>query len=207
MTTETKVKWRMKGDAIGACSCDWGCPCNFDAAPTKGWCEGGYAFHINEGRYQDTKLDGLTIGFFVHSPAAIHLGNVTGYVLLDEKATLEQREALGRILSGELGGPFAVFASVLVKGIGPDFVPVEWKFDGGNSHVRFGDKAEARLKMIENPVTGGKSGFTLKMSSGLLTDEADLMATSVFRINHPELTYDHSGQYGETFRFNYSGEG
>lgn len=29
----------------------------------------------------------------------------------------------------------------------------------------------------------------------------------VFRVNHPELSYNHSGQYGETFRFNYSGEG
>ena len=207
MTTETKVKWRMKGDAIGACSCDWGCPCNFDAPPTRGWCEGGYAFHINEGRYQDTKLDGLTIGFFIHSPAAIHLGNVTGYVLLDEKATLEQREALGRILSGELGGPFAVFASVLSKVIGPDFAPVEWRFDGPRSRVRFGNLAETSLGAIANRVSGAESGFSLKMTSGLLTDQAELMKSSVFRINHPELTYDHSGQYGETFQFNYSGEG
>jgi len=207
MVTETKVKWSMKGDALGSCSCDWGCPCNFDAAPTKGWCEGGYAFHINEGAYQDVKLNGLTIGFYAHSPAALHLGNVTGYILLDEKATPEQREALGRILSGELGGPFAVFAGILVKVIGPDFTPVEWKFDGPRSYVRFGDKAEAGLKMVANPVTGEESGFTLKFSNGLLTNEAELMSTSVFRVNHPELKYDHSGQYGETFHFNYSGEG
>ena len=207
MVTQTKVKWSIKGDALGTCSCDWGCPCNFEAPPTKGWCEGGYAFHINEGRFADTSLDGLTIGFYIHAPGAIHLGNVTGYVLIDEKATPAQREAIGRMLSGDMGGPFAVFAAVLTKVIGPDFVPVEWRFDGPNSYVKFGDRAEAGLKMIENPVTGEKSGFTLKMSAGLLTDEAELMASSVFRVNHPELKYDHSGQYGETFRFNYSGEG
>lgn len=207
MVAETKVKWSIKGDALGSCSCDWGCPCNFDAPPTKGWCEGGYAFHINDGSYRDVKLDGLTIGFYAHSPAALHLGNVTGYLLIDEKATVQQREALGHIFAGDAGGPFAVLASLLVKVIGPDFVPVEWKFDGANSRVRFGDKAEAALKMIENPVTGEKSGFTLKMTNGLLTDEAELMATSTFRVNHPEMSYNHSGQYGETFRFNYSGEG
>jgi hypothetical protein len=207
MVTETKVTWAMKGDALGSCSCDWGCPCNFDAPPTKGWCEGGYAFHINEGQLGDTKLDGLTIGFFAHSPAALHLGNVTGYLLVDEKARPDQRAALGRIFGGEVGGPFAVLASLLVKLIGPDYVPVEWKFDDANSHVRFGDRVEMGLKMIENPVTGEKSGFTLKMTNGLLTDEAELMASSVFRVNHPELSYSHSGQYGETFRFNYSGEG
>jgi len=207
MPTATKVKWSMQGDALGTCSCDWGCPCNFDAPPTKGWCEGGYAFHINEGSYQETKLDGLTIGFYAHSPAAMHLGNVTGYLLIDEKATPEQRAALGRIFGGEVGGPFAALASLLVKVIGPDFVPVEWKFDGPHSRVRFGDRAEAALSRIKNPVTGQESGFSLKMTNGLLTDQAELMATSLFRVNHPELSYDHSGQYGETFRFNYSGEG
>ena len=207
MATQTKTKWSMKGDALGACSCDWGCPCNFDAAPTKGWCEGGYAFHINEGRYGDTKLDGLTVGWYGHSPAALHLGNVTAYILMDEAASPHQREALVRILGGELGGPFSILASLTTKTIGPEFVPVDWKFDGPKSHVRFGDRAEARLAMIKNPVTGDESGFTLKMTAGLMTDQAELMASSMFRVNHPELSYDHSGQYAETFSFNYAGEG
>jgi len=207
MATQTKVAWSLKGDALGSCSCDWGCPCNFDAPPTKGWCEGGYVFHINEGHLDDTSLVGLTVGFLAHSPAALHLGNVTGYLLVDEKATADQRAALGRIFGGELGGPFAVLASLLVKLIGPDYVPVEWKFDGPNSYARFGDRVEMGLKIIENPVTGEKSGFTLKMTNGLLTNEAELMASSVFSVNHPELSYNHSGQYGETFRFDYSGEG
>jgi hypothetical protein len=201
-----KIKWAVKGDALGSCSCDWGCPCNFDAPPTKGWCEGGYAFHINEGNWGDVPLDGLTFGFYAHSPAALHLGNVTGYLLIDEKTTPEQREAILKIASGDAGGPFAIFAALLVKVIGPDFVPVEWKFDGPNSYVVFGDRAEARLEMIKNPVTGEESGFTLKMTAGLLTDESDLMKSSVFHVSHPELTYDHSGQYAETFHFNYSGE-
>jgi hypothetical protein len=207
MVTQTNVKWSMRGDALGACSCDWGCPCNFDAPPTKGWCEGGYAFHINDGAYNDTSLDGLTIGFFVHAPAALHLGNVTGYVLIDEKASDAQRAAIGHILGGGLGGPFGALAGLLVKVIGPEFVPVEWKLDGVNSYARFGDRVEQRLAPIKNPVTGAESSFNLKMSAGLLTDEADLMTSSSFFVKHDELSYDHSGQYGETFRFNYSGEG
>jgi hypothetical protein len=207
MVTQTKVKWSMRGDALGACSCDWGCPCNFDAPPTKGWCEGGYAFHINDGAYNDTSLDGLTIGFFVHAPAALHLGNVTGYVLIDEKANDTQRAAIGHILGGTLGGPFGALAGLLVKVIGPEFVPVEWNLDGANSYARFGDRVEQRLAPIKNPVTGAESSFNLKMSAGLLTDEADLMTSSAFFVKHDELSYDHSGQYGETFRFNYSGEG
>ncbi|HUF52785.1 MAG TPA: DUF1326 domain-containing protein [Dehalococcoidia bacterium] len=201
-----KVKWAIKGDALGSCSCDWGCPCNFDAPPTNGWCHGGYAFHINDGSFGDVSLDGLTVGFFANSPAALHLGNVTGYLLVDEKATDDQRAALAKIVGGQGGGPFAVFASLLVKVIGPDFVPVDFKFDGSNSYAVFGDRVELRLEMIKNPVTGEESGFTLNMTAGLLTDKAELMKSKTFRVSHSEMSYDHSGQYGETFKFNYSGE-
>lgn len=198
-------KWMLKGDALGACSCDWGCPCNFDATPTKGWCQGGYSFHINEGNFDGAKLDGLNVGFFVNSPAALHLGNVVGLLLVDERADEKQRAALMEIYGGNAGGPFAALATLLVKVIGPEYVKVDWKFDGPNSHAVFGDRAETRLAMIENPVTGDKSGFTLNMTAGLLTNKAELMKSSRFRISHPEMAYDHSGQYGETFGFSYSG--
>ena len=45
------TKWNAKGVLIGACSCDWGCPCSFDAPPTQGKCEGGYVWNITEGRF------------------------------------------------------------------------------------------------------------------------------------------------------------
>ena len=41
----------MNGSLIGACNCDWGCPCNFDAPPTYGHCEGMYVWAVDEGRY------------------------------------------------------------------------------------------------------------------------------------------------------------
>jgi len=44
------------------------------------------------------------------------------------------------------------------------------------------------------------------MTKGLLTDESHPMTNRIFRLSHPELSYDHSGQYGETFKFNYRSE-
>jgi hypothetical protein len=94
----------------------------------------------------------------------------------------------------------------MVKTIGPEFVPVDWHFDGPDSYVQFGERVQVNVELIKNPVTGEESTFTLKMGAGLLTDEAELMKSSTFRINHPELSYQHSGQYAETFHFNYSGD-
>ena len=42
----------LKGHLLGACSCDWGCPCGFEARPTQGFCEGNYVWHIEEGQYR-----------------------------------------------------------------------------------------------------------------------------------------------------------
>ena len=206
MTTQIATTWAIKGDALGACSCDWGCPCSFDAKPTYGSCEGSYAFHITEGRFNNVKLDGLSFGLAVHSPAALHLGNVTAYVWMDEKATPTQREALGTLASGAAGGVFAIFAGLITKLIGPEFLPVECVIDGPKSHVKVGDRLEIALALITSPVTGEESGFKLQMTKGLLTDESHPMTNRIFRLSHPELSYDHSGQYGETFKFNYRSE-
>ena len=36
----TQVKWTMEADYLQACNCDYGCPCEFEAPPTQGYCEG-----------------------------------------------------------------------------------------------------------------------------------------------------------------------
>jgi hypothetical protein len=47
-----KISYHLKGVMLGACNCDWGCPCNFEAPPSKGFCEGGYLWHVQEGTYE-----------------------------------------------------------------------------------------------------------------------------------------------------------
>ena len=89
-----KISYYLKGVFLGGCSCDWGCPCNFEAPPTKGFCEGGGIWQVEQGHYGDVPLDGLRFGGFVHSPAALHLGNVTLLVLVDDRADARQREAI-----------------------------------------------------------------------------------------------------------------
>ncbi|MBA2642648.1 MAG: DUF1326 domain-containing protein, partial [Actinobacteria bacterium] len=38
--------WQAKGTVLVACNCDFGCPCNFNAPPTTGDCEGGWTWHF-----------------------------------------------------------------------------------------------------------------------------------------------------------------
>ena len=46
MATETTTKWRMNAEYLQACNCDYGCPCEFQAPPTQGHCDGIGAWRI-----------------------------------------------------------------------------------------------------------------------------------------------------------------
>ena len=51
--------WYMEGPYIKNCSCDPGCPCDFNSYPTKGHCEGMAGMRIDKGHFGDTDLSGL----------------------------------------------------------------------------------------------------------------------------------------------------
>jgi len=90
----------MKGTVLVACNCDYGCPCNFNARPSYGKCEGGWTWHVQEGSYGDTVLDGLNFSIYVNWPGAIHEGNGEALILVDEHADDRQREAIATLVKG-----------------------------------------------------------------------------------------------------------
>src|SRR4051812_7744540 len=111
MATAKKVKWFFEADFLQGCNCDYGCPCEFEAPPTKGHCEGLGIWKINKGRYGQVPLQGLGLAFSARWPQAIHKGNGTAAIFVDVKADARQREALLNIASGQAGGlPFEIIA-------------------------------------------------------------------------------------------------
>src|SRR5690606_4191067 len=94
------VDWRLKGEWVKNCSCAFGCPCDFNARPTQGHCDGLVAMNIKEGYFADVGLNDLKFAMTVHFPGALHEGNGTIQPIIDERADQRQREALLEILSG-----------------------------------------------------------------------------------------------------------
>ena len=106
-------RWTMQGTVLIACNCDYGCPCNFNALPTTGKCEGQWTWHIEEGTYDGTDLGGLTFTLAVNWPGAIHEGNGEGLLLVDERSDESQRDAIHLLVKGEAGGPWGVLGWTL----------------------------------------------------------------------------------------------
>src|SRR5258708_1898683 len=148
------LSWSFDTDYLQACNCDYGCPCEFSAPPTPGFCEGLGAWRINQGNHGDTRLDGLGLAFAAHWPKAIHEGGGTVCAFIDEKANPAQRDALVQIVSGSAGGlPFEILATTFSKMLEPRFVPFQFHMDGRNSSVQLGDAMRISVVPISNPVT------------------------------------------------------
>lgn len=174
------AKWSFEAEYLQACSCDYGCPCEFQAPPSQGFCEGVGGWKIKKGTYDSIALDGLGLAFAARWPQAIHLGNGTAAIFIDERATAEQREALLQIASGQAGGmPFEILAATLTTVLEPKFVPMTFEFNGRNSKARIGDSVEIGLSPIKNPVTGTEEGVRIVHETGFIFQQAEVTAAPV----------------------------
>src|SRR6266436_5095709 len=127
------VEWRVRADEFANCNCAYGCPCQFNALPTHGFCEAAAGWKIHEGHFGDVRLDGLNTAFFIHFPGPVHEGNGTIQLVIDERADPRQRDALVKIMSGEETEEMAtmwwVFSAMSPNKLEPLFVPIELEVD------------------------------------------------------------------------------
>lgn len=197
--------WRMKGQVVIACNCDYGCPCNVNARPTLGQCEGGWTWQIEEGLYGDVRLDGLHAGLYADWPKAIHEGDGVAICLIDTRANDDQRAALRALVEGQAGGPWAVFRKTFRELHGPEFVRFTVDTQGQLPRVSAEGVVEISTEFIRNPVTKETTHPRLALPEGLVVKEAALVGSSRFVVSHHSVRYDHSGRYAAHGYFQYFG--
>jgi hypothetical protein len=194
----------LKGTVLISCNCDYGCPCNFNALPTTGKCEGHWTWHVEQGKVDGVSLDDLNFTLCVDWPGAIHEGEGEALVLVDERADDGQREAVSRLIAGELGGPWGVLAWTWPTLHGPVAVPYELELNGLNSRVKAGDKLELELEPIRNPVSGAEVTPGAVLPQGIVFREGDFGSSKTFRVNDG-IAFEHPGKYTAIAPFDYSG--
>lgn len=198
------ASWSLKGTVLIACNCDYGCPCNFNAPPSHGKCEGGWSWHVDKGAFDGVSLDGLNFSLFAKWPGAIHLGNGEALMFIDERADERQRKAIARLLTGEVGGPWGILGKTWPKVHGTKFVAYNLKESGLSTTLKGGNCFELEYTTIKNPVSGADAHPAMTLPEGMIVKQADLGASKTFRLNDA-ITFDHSGKYTAIGKFDYSG--
>lgn len=198
------TSWNLKGTILQSCNCDYGCPCNFNAPPTEGHCEGQWTWHVERGRYGETDLSGLNFSVAADWPGAIHLGNGEALVLIDERANEAQRQAILNLLGGQEGGPWAIVATTLSRIHGPQFVPYEVTLDGARSKLRAGNALALEMEPIKNPVTGAEAFPQVVLPQGFVYKESTRASSKFFRVDGA-VRYQYQGKDCAIAPFEYSG--
>lgn len=174
------VDWSIKGPHFANCNCDYGCPCQFVALPTDGTCRAVVGWRVDEGHFGDTRLDGLSAATLYSWPGAVHQGNGTMQVIVDERADADQRAALVSILQGEHADEGATMLSIY-RAMCPTlheplFAPIEMAVDleGRTASLRVPDLIETELEPLKNPVTGADHRARIDLPNGLEFRQAEV---------------------------------
>lgn len=130
--------WKLNGQYYETCSCDSVCPCvlgQLAAAPTKGSCTFAMAFQIEHGHYGAVPLDSLGFIMLGMTPEAMDQGNWSVGLIIDERASQEQRDAIAAIASGSAGGPMSLFSGLIASFLGVESAPIRFDRNGNTWSV------------------------------------------------------------------------
>jgi hypothetical protein len=125
--------WHIKGELILSCNCAVFCPCVISLGrhpPTERDCLAWAGIRIDDGRYGETDLSGVTIGLVLDIPGPLARGNWTAGVYIDEKASVYQVKALTQILSGRAGGTTGLLSILVGRFLGVFQEAVRYETDG-----------------------------------------------------------------------------
>jgi hypothetical protein len=149
------ASWRIEGQYMETCNCVYLCPCapsHLTARPTEGECKAAIAMRIDKGEKDGVKLDGLSFIVVMHAPKAMAEGNITVGLIVDERASEKQVEAISAIATGAAGGPMAALGPLVGKVAGVEKSPIRFEMKGLNFNVKAGDLIDQACEGIAGAV-------------------------------------------------------
>jgi hypothetical protein len=194
-------KWMIRGKEFSNCNCAFGCPCQFNAASTHGFCEAIGSAMIEEGHFNDIPLDGLCFVTLYKWPGEIAEGNGRQQVIIDERATLEQREALKKIAHGESTTPgtthFNVFNSTMSEVHETLYAPIEMSIDvdARQGHTGIDGLVKSVGTPLIDPMSNEETRRGIHIPNGFEFTYAELGEGNSKATAHIDL--DLNGSYGQ----------
>jgi hypothetical protein len=208
MSAAAPTKWRIVGEEVGSCNCDWGCPCQFESDPTHGDCKTLIGYEIHEGHFGATSLNGVRFAEVMAFPGPVYEGNGTMQLIIDEATTPEQREAIEALVSGDHGGTyFEVFASVCPNRQETLAASIEIEADRERrlASVRVGELAECVIEPIKSPVSGDEHRVRIDLPDGFEYKQAEIANAVHTHVSGAEpLSFTLENTYGQLNPFDWS---
>ncbi|WP_026555278.1 DUF1326 domain-containing protein [Arthrobacter sp. 35W] len=193
------MAWELAGEYLENCNCDVLCPCvtsSLQGSADNERCFVPLAMNITSGHNDGVRLDGLGAVMVVDSPAVMGSGGWRVAVYLDERADDGQRQALGEILSGALGGPPAMLAGLVSEQLGVKFVPISFDSHEDTRRVTVPGIMDFEVTGIRAP--GANAVMRLFHIFHPMGGDLALAQSSIGTFNDPDygLSFDNAGKNG-----------
>ncbi len=207
-----RVDWYVEGVAYGNCSCNYGCPCQFEDRPTHGHCRGFEVVRIDRGHFGDVRLDGLHIALLYAWPGPIYEGKGEMQAIIDERADERQREALTTILHGgeteEAATHWWVYHAMCSTVHEPILKPFEFEvdIDARRARVAIPGVVESTGRPIRSPATGDEHRVRIDIPNGIEFELAEI-GSATTRATGGAIALDLNDSYGQFNILRHSGTG
>ena len=191
----TNTRWEFEADYLTVCNCDWGCPCNFNARPTQGKCEGWAVWRVKKGQFGDTSLDGVVFAWAGWFPGPIDQGHGVGRLYIDPSASPAQRKAVEAITSGKYGGgQFEIFPRLIEKSYPTKIAKIDFSLSGDKGRVKIGDIAEVKADQAVD-VTGSPFPSEISIPNGIEFKKTRMLNAKKWWMRDEELLAVNTNKY------------
>ena len=110
-----------------------------------------FAWHVDKGKFGDTKLDGLNAALAIYSPGDMQKVKWKAALYLDSTSSKAQADALGQIYGGKHGGNPAGLAPFIGEMLGARTVPILYKVNGKKRSLDISKIANLEVEDVMGP--------------------------------------------------------
>ncbi len=183
------MAWNVKGRSVELCSCNMLCPCWLgpEGTPDKGWCGGAFAFDIEGGESDGTRLEGLKVALGAEWPGNFFGGNGKARLYIDERADEAQRRELEGIFAGKKGGHLeGLFGAVVAQWLPARFerIDIAW---GEHPSITVGAIGKCTMDPIKDPSGQRTNVKGAAAQAGFQIDGMDLASSKGSTWRDPDL--------------------
>lgn len=143
------MAWNLNGTYLESCNCDVVCPCTtsgLTAPADNERCQVTLAFHIERGEVDGVDVSDHNVVVFADTPRVMADGNWQVALYIDGSADDSQADALGKVFSGQTGGPMATLAPLIGKVLGVDRALIDYRDNGRRHAVRVADAIDIEIE-------------------------------------------------------------
>src|SRR3954451_8333651 len=141
------MAWNLEGTYFESCSCFTPCPCtvSMSLGADLDYCRVVLVFNITSGDVEGVDVGGVPCAMVVSTPKVMTDGNWKVGLYISDVASDEQADALGKVYSGQLGGPPASLGPLLGEVAGAERALMEIHEDAIADSLKTGGAVDFKV--------------------------------------------------------------